>query len=1284
MDTFFVRIYNFFYNRKVLLYSLMVGCIILMSIFAVKVSFDEDVTSFFPDGKDNQKTSLVFKNLKAKDKIIILFSASDTSNHNSDPDRLIEVSESFVGKLKKSDAAPLIKDVVAQVDASAMSQVTDFIYANLPIFLTDKDYARLDSLTSAEAIQHRMKTNYENLLSPMGTAIKDVVLSDPLGIGTSALSGLNAFGESASYTLYDGYIFSEDMSKMLVMIDPVNGTGSTGKNEALIASIEEEASALMQKSPDVSIEHFGGPSVAVYNARQIKHDTMITLTIAILIIIVFISLAFRNWLAMILISVPVLFGGLFALSAIYFINGSISTIAIGAGAAVFGIAMSYSIHVLSHRQHTKSVVQVIEELAYPLTIGSFTTIGAFLGLLFTNSKLLRDFGLFAALALVGTTIFCLIFLPHMLSKKEVSKKGKLLEWIERINSYRYDANKWVVGFIVVLVGVCLFWYNDVRFDSDMMHLNYESDALKKTEQKINSIYNSANNKILFVSACKNDDSLLYAYADLNKRLDALKTEGKVLRSVSARQYLIPIEVQKERIQRWNAFWTKERQQRVAQLVEANAVSLGFAPGCFDGFVSVLSKDYQPKRFSTKELASSPLFKDWASSADSVSMLITQVTLNNKYKEEVYRQLKGEKDLVIVDRSYFAQKMAASVNSDFNLILGICSVLVFMALLLSYGRIELAAMAFVPMAISWVIILGLMALLGIEFNIVNIILSTFVFGIGDDFSIFIMDGLLNEYKSGKKMLSSHKTAIFFSAFTTVVGMGALIFAGHPALQSISVISLLGMLAVVLISYTIQPIIFRMIITSQIKKGGFPFTIVGLLRSVFAYTVFLLGCVFLQLQMLVSVMLPVSTKRKKYWFHVSVSAATRLIVNVMSVVRKVTINRHNEDFKKPAVIVANHQSFIDILVLLGLTPKVVMVTNGWVWQSPFFGRIVRYADFYHAGNGYEQLVDSLRKKVLDGYSVVIFPEGTRSVDGTIKRFHKGAFYLAEQLKMDILPIVLYGNGMVISKRQPFFIKRGTIVTDILERIPYNVTCSAETYREQSKAISDLVKNEYNELAVKYGSPDNSYFVEALINSYTYKGPVLEWYMKVKVRLEKRYRVFNDLIPYDASVTDIGCGYGPLCFMLSMYSPKRKVLGIDYDDEKITVANYSFLKKDNLSFVCANAAEYDLPHSDVFVMNDMLHYLDLASQADIIARCAAALNPDGMIIIRDGDASKMKRHKVTELTEKLSTEILKFNKVDGQLFFSSAEKIKEIAKDNGLSVTSMDNDSRTSNTIYILRKI
>ena len=113
------------------------------------------------------------------------------------------------------------------------------------------------------------------------------------------------------------------------------------------------------------------------------------------------------------------------------------------------------------------------------------------------------------------------------------------------------------------------------------------------------------------------------------------------------------------------------------------------------------------------------------------MLVTQVRITDDNKEEVYQQFKDNTDVVVFDRSYFTNQWVSAINNDFYLILYISSFLIFLALLISYGRIELTLISFLPMLISWTIILGLMGILGIEFNIINIILSTFIFGIGDD-------------------------------------------------------------------------------------------------------------------------------------------------------------------------------------------------------------------------------------------------------------------------------------------------------------------------------------------------------------------------------------------------------------------------------------------------------------------------------------------------------------------------------------------------------------------------
>ena len=84
------------------------------------------------------------------------------------------------------------------------------------------------------------------------------------------------------------------------------------------------------------------------------------------------------------------------------------------------------------------------------------------------------------------------------------------------------------------------------------------------------------------------------------------------------------------------------------------------------------------------------------------------------------------------------------------------------LLLSFGRIETGLTTALPMFASWLLTLGFMGVTGIRFNIFNIIVSSFIFGLGVDYSILIMRGMLFEYRYNTKEISSYKTSIFLSA------------------------------------------------------------------------------------------------------------------------------------------------------------------------------------------------------------------------------------------------------------------------------------------------------------------------------------------------------------------------------------------------------------------------------------------------------------------------------------------------------------------------------------------
>ena len=116
-------------------------------------------------------------------------------------------------------------------------------------------------------------------------------------------------------------------------------------------------------------------------------------------------------------------------------------------------------------------------------------------------------------------------------------------------------------------------------------------------------------------------------------------------------------------------------------------------------------------------------------------------------------------------------------------------------------------------------------------------------------------------------------------------------------------------------------------------------------------------------------------------------------------------------------SNSQTVLDLVFLLMLHPRIVILANQRALSNPYFGPAIRYTDFIYASEGLDSLVDLVKTRMNEGYSVIIFPEGTRSTDSKIKRFHKGAFYIAEKLNIEITPIILHGAGDLLNKNSAF---------------------------------------------------------------------------------------------------------------------------------------------------------------------------------------------------------------------------------------------------------------------------
>lgn len=1275
MQQFFVSIYNFFYRRKPLFWLLFIGSFALWIALAFHVRFKEDVASMLPNSKALKAMNDVISHTQAGEQVIFLASFKDSNK--TDPDSLISAMNDYQAALQKN-CGQWIDTISLQIGDGYEEALVDIFQENLPLFLTEQDYQQMDSLVQPERIAHTLETNRRILLSPASVVYKRMVARDPIGMSGLVWSKLKALQFDPGYETYEGYLFSNNQKRLTFFLKPHYKASETGKNSKFFAEVDELNDQWLQKHPDIHLTYFGGPAVAAGNASQMKTDTIVTLSVTIILLLALTYYFFRRKRTPLLLLVPVAYGGAMGVGVMYLVQGYMSVIALGAGAIILGIAIDFSIHFLSHARHAKDLPATISEMAAPLTIGSFTTIAAFFSLRFVHTPILQDLGLFAAASLTGAALCTLLFLPHLplgIDHKKVKETvfDKLAHW-------EPESNKWLVLGIFVLTPVMLHFSSNVQFDSDLMHLNYLSPKMQQAQEEVSKANAFALSSVFVVANEKNEEQALQKLEKIKPFIDTLTKRGWVKSSSNPILFVTSQAEQQRRINRWKSFWTSERKAAVMNAVNEASVKQGYAANAFVGFTETLNKQYTPLDSNATNILKSIFPGGFASGKDN-HYAIAALKVPQENRKAVFDYLSKQNEVTITDRQQGAAQLVGILNKDFTNIAIYSSLIVFFALLISYGRIELAVIAFLPMAISWIWILGLMSLLGLKFNIVNIIISSLIFGLGDDYAIFTMDGMVEKYKHGNHKLTSVRAAVYISAVTVVIGLGVLLLAKHPALRSIAFISVTGLVCVLFISQTLQPFLFNWFIQNRANKKFLPFTMWSFVKSVFAFIYFFSGSLVLTiLGIILTKLWPFNKEKAKYWFHAWVSRYTWSMMYIMGNVKKRVYNLSGEDFKKPAVYIANHTSFLDILVTTMLNPKLVLMTNRWVWRSPVFGAVVRMAEYYPAADGVEDSIEPLRDLVARGYSIVVFPEGTRSYDDKIKRFHKGAFYIAEQLGLDVVPVVLHGVHYTMQKGD-WLLKDGTCSVYIGDRIKNSDTTYGSTYSERAKLIGRKMRIDY--ALIKEQAEIPTYFKEQLIRSYLYKGPVLEWYCRVKTKLEGYYEQFHALLPREGKFYDLGCGYGFMTYMLHWAAPERSFTGVDYDEEKIETAQHNFLRDEHINFRQGDLTQAELASCDGIIISDVLHYLLPQQQEALLEKCYTALNRNGVLIIRDGVMELKERIKGTKLTEVFSTQIFKFNKTQNDLHFISQAFIESFAAKHQMQIEVLDNTKLTANLIFVLRK-
>lgn len=690
-----LNIFEFFKTHVLLRWTSLTALTIVLVLSLSVQSYKEDISDFLPLENEQQQTFLEYQNNSSARRIFVIFQGSDD---------LQAALESYCEELERSDSTKALEYMTGD-DPEVIQNALNAIYARIPYLLTKEDYCRIDSLlVDPNYITKQLENDKQLMILPTAGIFAQQIQHDPLNLFLPVLERIKP---------------TENTNQKTLLIDSPYGASETEHNTQLVALLRNICDRVKRDYPAIDVHLTGGPVIAVGNAEQIKKDSIYSIGLATLLILLLLWLAFHNVRNLLLIALSIGWGWLFALGCLTLIHNEVSIIVIGISSVILGIAVNYPLHLIAHLYHTNNIRSALKEIVMPLVVGNITTVGAFMALVPLKSVALRDLGLFSAFLLIGTILFVLLWLPHMvyITPKVIDNR------FNRIGDVKLENKKWLVYAVIVITIVLGYFSLQTTFDADLRNINYMTDEQKQDMRYLDQFSN-------------------YQSQDSD-------------------------------LKQWEE-WRTNRGELLCNQLKAASASAGFTDNSFDEFYNLIQA--QPK--------------------DEVQSL-TSTIVNN-------------------------------LSDNFNYIGWACGFIVFVFLWFSLGTIELAILSFLPMAISWVWILGIMSLFGIQFNVVNIILATFIFGQGDDYTIFMTEGCQYEYAYRRKMLSSYKYSIIISALIMFVGIGALIIAKHPALYSLAKVTIIGMFSVVLMAYLFPPLIFRWLVYSKGKERLQPITIINLIQ------------------------------------------------------------------------------------------------------------------------------------------------------------------------------------------------------------------------------------------------------------------------------------------------------------------------------------------------------------------------------------------------------------------------------------------------------------------------
>ena len=158
-----LKLYDYLRRHRLVGLVSFVVVTLLLTVSVLRLGYKEDIADFLPVDSNHHNALKVYQDISGANKIFAVFQYRDTTKR--DADAMVTAVDAFVDEVQRADTAHIVQNMTSQVDLEKMTSVTNFVYQNIPYFLTEHDYARMDSaLRSPGYVEKQLQQDKQMLM----------------------------------------------------------------------------------------------------------------------------------------------------------------------------------------------------------------------------------------------------------------------------------------------------------------------------------------------------------------------------------------------------------------------------------------------------------------------------------------------------------------------------------------------------------------------------------------------------------------------------------------------------------------------------------------------------------------------------------------------------------------------------------------------------------------------------------------------------------------------------------------------------------------------------------------------------------------------------------------------------------------------------------------------------------------------------------------------------------------------------------------------------------------